>query len=118
MEMTRSTWTDARLDDFATKVDRRFDEVDRRIDDFSKSVDRRFDEANDRFAEFAKSVDRRFGEVDERMTVGFKRLDDDLREIRGELVDVRRSIIQMGVALFVTQVTAIVAMLGLVAAKL
>jgi hypothetical protein len=31
MEMTRSTWTDSRLDDMATNVDRRFDELARLI---------------------------------------------------------------------------------------
>ena len=42
MEAMRKTWTDERLDDFATNVDRRFDEVDRRISEFDQRVDKRF----------------------------------------------------------------------------
>jgi hypothetical protein len=30
--MPRETWTDARLDDFAKRVDERFDSVDKRFD--------------------------------------------------------------------------------------
>jgi hypothetical protein len=32
MHVMRESWTDARLDDFRTDVDRRFDEVDKRFD--------------------------------------------------------------------------------------
>jgi len=32
MHVMRESWTDARLDDFRSEVDRRFDEVDRRFD--------------------------------------------------------------------------------------
>jgi hypothetical protein len=32
MEAMRESWTDARLDDFAANVDKRFDSVDRRLD--------------------------------------------------------------------------------------
>ena len=32
MHLMRESWTDARLDDFRTDVDRRFDGVDRRFD--------------------------------------------------------------------------------------
>jgi hypothetical protein len=39
-------WTDKRMDDFATGVDRRFDQVDKRFDRFEASVDRRFDQAD------------------------------------------------------------------------
>jgi hypothetical protein len=32
MHLMRESWTDARLDDFRSEVDRRFDEVDKRLD--------------------------------------------------------------------------------------
>ena len=32
MHVMRESWTDARLDDFRSDVDRRFDEVDKRLD--------------------------------------------------------------------------------------
>jgi hypothetical protein len=32
MHLMRESWTDARLDDFRSEVDRRFDAVDRRLD--------------------------------------------------------------------------------------
>lgn len=62
----RESWTDARLDDFAANVDRRFDAVDLRFD----AVDQRF-----------KEVDRRFDEVDRR----FDRVEDDLRGMRADM---------------------------------
>jgi hypothetical protein len=50
--MSRATWTDERLDDFARSVDRRFDEVDRRFDD----VDRRFDRVDEEFRELRSQI--------------------------------------------------------------
>jgi hypothetical protein len=32
MHLMRESWTDARLDDFAASVDKRFDRVDKRLD--------------------------------------------------------------------------------------
>jgi hypothetical protein len=43
MEEMRKSWTDDRLDDFATNVGRRFDEVGRRIGDLDQRVEKRFD---------------------------------------------------------------------------
>ena len=86
MEMARATWTDTRLDDFATNVDRRFDESDRRLD-----------------------------ETREQMASDFQRVDSDLREIRGELAGIRRSILQAGGALFASQMTLTAAIIGMVA---
>ncbi len=42
--MERATWTDERLDDLSSRVDRGFEQVDRRFG----QVDRRFDETNRR----------------------------------------------------------------------
>jgi len=56
MEAMRESWTDARLDDFARNVDRRFDAVDRRFDD----VDRRFDSVERRMEHGFAEMNRRF----------------------------------------------------------
>lgn len=39
MELMRATWTDERLDDFATHTDRRFDDLERRMDAGFERVD-------------------------------------------------------------------------------
>lgn len=54
--MDRMVWTDERMDDFVGHTYRRFD-----------------------------SVDQRFDSVERRMENGFKKVDDDIRELRGEM---------------------------------
>ncbi len=95
----RATWTDSRLDDFATNTDRRFEEVDRRFDE----VDRRFDQ-----------VDQRFNSLEQRMEAGFERVDHEFREVRGEIGALKRIIIQIGWGLFGT---VAVGMLGLISTQ-
>jgi hypothetical protein len=63
MYNVRESWTDARLDDFATHVDRRFDEVDRRLD----KVDRRLDKIDHRLERF----DERLGSIQKTLVNGF-----------------------------------------------
>ena len=55
MERPGSTWTDARLDDFArrveerfNRVDERFDRVDERLNRLEGRIDGRIDSVNDR----------------------------------------------------------------------
>lgn len=78
--MSRATWTDERLDDFARNVDRRFDEVDRRFDE----------------------VDRRFAAVDRR----FDRIEGEIRDLRSEMNagfrSLQRMMIQIGGGMFAT----------------
>jgi hypothetical protein len=38
MHLMRESWTDARLDDFRSEVDRRFDEVDKRFDKVEEEI--------------------------------------------------------------------------------
>lgn len=56
MDAESGRWNDDRLDEFATNVDRRFDQVDRRFD----------------------KVGERFDRIEDRMESGFNRLDDRL----------------------------------------
>ncbi len=67
MHLMRESWTDARLDDFAANVDKRFDAVDKRFD----AVDRRFD-----------SVDRRLGAVEAEL----KALNRTLLQVGGGII--------------------------------
>jgi tetrahydromethanopterin S-methyltransferase subunit G len=39
MRLKRSTWTDARLDDFKASVDARFDKLEARVDGLSARID-------------------------------------------------------------------------------
>jgi hypothetical protein len=52
MEAMRESWPDDRLDDFAARVDRRFEEVDRRFDE----VDRRLDAFDARLSRIEAGV--------------------------------------------------------------
>ncbi len=65
----RNSWTDDRLDGFATHVDQRFDAVDQRFD----VVDQRFDAIDQRFSrveadmrDLRTEMNSRFDRVDER----------------------------------------------------
>ncbi len=64
MHLMRESWTDARLDDFRSEVDRRFGEVYRRFDE----VDRRFDKVDKRF----DKVEGEIGELRSEMKSGFE----------------------------------------------
>lgn len=52
MEASQARWNDDRLDEFATNVDKRFDQVDKRFD----KVDRQFDRVNDRLDFLVKAM--------------------------------------------------------------
>jgi len=93
MEAMRQSWTDERLDDFRTDVDRRFDEVDRRFDE----VDERFDK-----------VDKRFDEMNQRMDAGFARVDERLDGLH-------RVLSQAAVALIVGLLGTMAALVAIVA---
>jgi hypothetical protein len=53
------------------------------------STDKRIDDLNDRMSEGFGGVHREIDGLDARMTEGFKRLDGDIRELRGDLKDLR-----------------------------
>ncbi len=78
----RATWTDSRLDDFATNVDRRFDAVDKRLD----AVDKQFDRVNYRL----EAIDLRFDEVHKMLS----KVDVDLRDMKSEIAGYSRSTLQ------------------------
>jgi hypothetical protein len=78
MKSMRSTWTDSRLDDLKSSVDSR-------LDDLKSSVDARLDDLNGR-------VD----DLSQRMEAGFARVDGDIRELRGAIGALNRTILQVG----------------------
>ncbi len=49
METRRQAWTDERLDDLSTRMDRGFDRVDRDIRELKTDVDTRFNRVEARF---------------------------------------------------------------------
>jgi hypothetical protein len=89
MHLMRESWTDARLDDFRTEVDRRFDEVYRRFDE----VDRRFDK-----------VEGDIRELRSEMKAGFE--------------SVHRTMVQGVVALSASFIAGFAAIVGLIATQL
>jgi predicted nucleic acid-binding Zn-ribbon protein len=68
--MARETWTDERLDDLATGIDRRFDQVDKRFD----QVDQRFDRVEDDIRELRSDMKKGFEAVDKKFDAKFDSL--------------------------------------------
>ena len=99
----RATWTDSRLDDFATNVDRRFDAVDRRFD----AVDKRLERFEARF----EAVDHRFDEVHGILA----KIDVDLREMRTESSANSRALLQFCGVMVAAQMATVAAMIALFA---
>ncbi|HYP55627.1 MAG TPA: hypothetical protein VEQ41_04910 [Solirubrobacterales bacterium] len=86
MEAMRQSWTDERLDDFRAETARHFDEVNRRFDE----VNGRFEQVNGRFEE----VNRRFEQVDDRFNRLETRMENGFKEMRAEVVALRRDMDQ------------------------
>jgi tetrahydromethanopterin S-methyltransferase subunit G len=63
----RHTWTDQRLDDLNTKVDKGFEQVDRRFE----QVDRRFEKVEAEIRELRSEMNSRFDSMQRTMVGGF-----------------------------------------------
>jgi hypothetical protein len=96
MYKMNESWTDARLDEFAGHVDKRFDAVDKRFD----AVDQRF-----------KVVDQRFDAVDQR----FDRVEADLRALRTET---KSGFDAMHQLMLYSSIAIVVALIGLIATQI
>lgn len=91
--------TEKRIDDLNVRMTEGFGRVHREIDGLNdrmaegfKRVDGRFEEVENRMSEGFKRVDRKFEEADGRVAEGFKRVDreiarvdEDIRELRGDI---------------------------------
>jgi septal ring factor EnvC (AmiA/AmiB activator) len=122
MEAMRESWTDRRLDEFRESTERRFDRVDRQleaidqrfdavdqrfdaVDQRFKAVDERFDAVDQRFAEINHrfdAVDQRFEMFEGNVKEGIARIDNDLREVRGQMAAFQRMIFQLCGGMIVT----------------
>ena len=71
-----------------------------------------------RLDDLATNTDRRFDELERRMESGFTRVDGELREIRGELSGINRSIVQLSLAVGGGFAAFGAALLGLIATQL
>jgi hypothetical protein len=63
-------------------------------------------------------TDSRLDDLANRVDAGFARVDEDIREMRGEIGSLQRTIIQVGGALGAGFVALLAAMLGLIATQL
>jgi uncharacterized coiled-coil protein SlyX len=73
----------------APTSEKRMDDLNARMAEGFGRVHREVDGLNERVTEGFKRVDRKFEEVDGRMTEGFKSVDGDIRELRGDIKDLR-----------------------------
>jgi hypothetical protein len=63
-------------------------------------------------------TDSRLDDLANRVDAGFARVDEDIREMRGEIGSLQRTIIQVGGALGAGFIALLAAMLGLIATQL
>lgn len=69
MEAMRQSWTDDRMDDLASSVDRRFEQVDRRFEQVDKrfeQVDRRFEQIHEDIKELRSETSKQFAALNRR----------------------------------------------------
>ncbi len=62
MEAMRQSWTDDRMDDLASSVDRRFEQVDRRFE----QVDKRFEQLHGDIKELRSETTKQFAALNRR----------------------------------------------------
>jgi archaellum component FlaC len=89
MESMRATWTDARLEEFAVDVDRRFDEVDGRLG----KVEGRLGKVEIRLGKIEtrlEVLDTRMGETNRLLD----KIDVDVRAMKAEISANSRSMLQ------------------------
>lgn len=89
--MSRESWTDARLDDLATRVDRGFE-----------SVDRRFDGVQREFVALRSEVGAEFAAVRAEVRAEFAAVRAEVGEVRTEVTATQRLLVQLFVPLIVT----------------
>jgi hypothetical protein len=93
--METMAWTDERLEERFTGIDRRFDEVDRRFDE----VDRKFEAVDRKF----EAVDRKFEAVDRRFDRVEGQIATTRTELKGEI-----SVLQAGInRIWISMVTGL-----------
>lgn len=72
--MERARWTDERLDDLATGIDKRFDRVDADIRELREDMNKGFERIDERFQGIDKrfeSMDAKFDSLQGNMLLGF-----------------------------------------------
>lgn len=80
-------WSDGRLDEFAQRVDERFDRAEEKAAEGFDGVDVRFDRAEQRVGDRFAEVDRRFDEANRRFDVIDRRLDREFARVNDRLDD-------------------------------
>jgi hypothetical protein len=97
--MSRATWTDERLDDFARHTDQRFDAVDQRFDE----VDRRFDDIDQRFDAVNANIRELRSEMHAMRTSMETRFDSLQRGMFQAAVTLLAALLTVGGAIVATQ---------------
>jgi hypothetical protein len=96
--VSRATWTDERLEDFARNTDRRFDEVNHRVDDVARRMDARFEAQQ-------QHMDARFEAQQQYMDGRFDSIDSRLHTLQ-------RTMVQTTIGMSAIVVTALIAVAG------
>jgi hypothetical protein len=94
MEDVRSTWTDSRLDDFATNTERRFDDLERRMESG-------FDRVVGEIREMRKDMNTRFESMENRIDGRFDAMHRTMVHFGASLL---ASFVGLVVAFVLTQV--------------
>jgi hypothetical protein len=73
---------------------------------------------DDRLDDFSRRMDERFDHFEREMASGFERVDADIRELRGDVNALQRTMIQVGGGLIAANLTLMAAVLGLMVTQL
>lgn len=99
------------------RMDERFDDVDRRFNDVDRRMDEGFARVDTETKLRFKAVDEQLGRVDERFKeVGehLGRMDTDIRELRGEVKETQRLMIQGFFGICTLMVTCFAILAGMI----
>lgn len=117
MQTMRDSWSDERLDDLNTKVDRGFEQVDKRFEQVDKrfeQVDRRFEKVDERF----ERVDERFEQVGEEFKAVRSEMKEGFDAVNGRIDSLQHTLFQGVIALTLAILAGFAAITGLLATQL
>jgi methyl-accepting chemotaxis protein len=108
MKAVREAWTDERLDDLASRMDRGFDRVDKDIRELRA-------ETKAELKSFRGVVDERFNKVDERfdkVDASFAKIDERFERVHGRLDSIQRTMVAAAISITTAAIAGIAAVIA------
>lgn len=109
--MTRSSWTDDRMDDLNVKIDHGFGRVEADIRGLGTETRTEFvalrQEMRDEFAAVRSEMKEEFASVRSEMKEGFERMDRRFERIDDRFYDLQKTNTRLGIGIIVTLIGAV-----------